>query len=36
MNINLFEKDISTILFDNNKLIDNINAAVFNAKSYSE
>ena len=36
MNINLFEEDISIILYDYNKLTDNINDAVFNAKSYSE
>jgi len=36
MNIDGIIEDISTILFGNNKLIQNINASIFNTKSYSE
>ena len=36
MNIDGILEDISTILFGNNKLIQNINASIFNTKSYSE
>ena len=36
MNIDGILEDISTILFGNNKLTQNINASIFNAKSYSE